>query len=184
MRVGDARTNRLLVGNVLEVRPPEIGVVLVLVPPGVEPCVRIAVVDAEPIVRRLSVPLDDEFRFLWACRGLEPLWIERRRQSLRFDGVRDVLDSRDLGNPVEDVTFELLIEVRVWIAARMLDTHLSAFGVDASTTWREEVPLSDCELDDLDASLEMLPVTGDFATPFHGRIVELAVGDRGPKLVR
>lgn len=97
MRDGDGRPTRLLVGGVLEVRRPKRRMVLVLVPPGVEPGVRIVIVHAEPIVWRLSVPLDDESRRPWACRSVEPVWIEGRRQLLRFNGVRDELDSRDLG---------------------------------------------------------------------------------------
>jgi len=43
-------------------RLSQIGMVLVLVPAGVKARVRIRVVDTEPIVWILSIPLDGEFR--------------------------------------------------------------------------------------------------------------------------
>lgn len=87
----------LLVRRVLEMRSPEIGMIFVLVPASMKSCVWVDIVYAKPIVWPLAIPLDNQFRRLRSRHRLEMKGIEGRGQLLRFDIVRDVLDTRDMG---------------------------------------------------------------------------------------
>ncbi len=165
-------------------RPAEIGVIIVLVPPGVEFRVRIAVVDAKPVVRRLSVPLGREFGYLRPGRRFETIRVEGRSQLFGFDVVRNVLDGRNVRNSVEDVAFELFVQVRVRIATRMGDRHPSVRGRRVFCARRKEVPLADRKADDPNASLEVLPVTDDLSPLSLLLGAEILVSERRPQLVR
>jgi len=66
-------------------RPSQIGMVFVLMPPSVKARVRVSVVDPEPIVRILSIPLDGQFQRIGACRGIKASWVEGRSQLLGLD---------------------------------------------------------------------------------------------------
>lgn len=121
---------------ILEVRLTEIWVILVLMPASVKPRVRVVVVDAKPIVRSLSVPFNNEFGSLRSRRWLKPIGIEGRSQLFCFDGIRNVLDGRDVRHSVEDIALELLVEVRVRVTPRVGNGHLLLTNLSTLRTGR------------------------------------------------
>jgi len=165
-------------------RPSQIGMVFVLVPAGVKTRVRVGVVDAEPIVWVLSIPLDGQFRRIRACRGIQAGRIESCPQLLCLDIVRNVLDGRDLWNTVEDVSVQLGVEVGVRITTQMWDRHSLAAGLSGLCRRREEVPFADGEADDLDTPLEVLPLAGDLTALIFLISGKGLVSERPTKLVR
>ena len=165
-------------------RPSEIGMVLILVPTGVKARVRVGVVDTEPIVWLLSIPLDGQFRRIRACRGIQTGRIENRPQLLGLDIVRNVLDGRDLGNTVEDVSLQLGVEVRVRITTWMRDRHSLATGLSGLCRRSEEVPFADGEANDLDTPLKLLPLAGNLTATIFLLSVKKLLSERPAKLVR
>ena len=165
-------------------RLPEIGMVLVLVPAGVKARVRVSIVDAEPIVWVLSIPLDSQFRRLRACRGIKTSRIKHRSQLRGLDIIRNELDRRNLWHTIEDIPLQLSIEVRVRITTGMRDRHPLAVGLGRLCRRGEEVPFADSEADDPDTSLKVLPLTGDLAATVFLISVKGLVSERSAKLVR
>nr|WP_206772043.1 hypothetical protein [Halorhabdus tiamatea] len=104
-------------------RLSKIRMVLVLVPAGVKARVWVGIVDTEPIVWILSIPLDSQFWGIWACRGIEANRIENCLQLLGFDIIRIELDRRNLWDAIKNVPLHLSIEIRVRITAWMRDRH-------------------------------------------------------------
>ncbi len=165
-------------------RSSEIWMVFVLVPASVKSRVRVGVVDTEPIVWVLSIPLDGQFRRLRPCRRGKAGWIKTGPQLLGLDIIRNELDRRDLWHAVENIPLQLGVEVCVRVATGMRDRHPSATGLGRLVCWSEEVPLADGEADDVDATLEVFPLAGDLTPAVFFVGVEPLLGERSAKLVR
>src|SRR6056297_1807107 len=120
-------------------RPPQIGMILVLVPARVKVTVRVSVVDAKPIVWLLPIPLNGQFRRIRARRRIKTSWIENSPQLLGLDIVRDVIDRRNLWYTVKDISFQLGVEVRVRVTTWMRDRHPLGAGLGRLCRRREKV---------------------------------------------
>lgn len=101
-----------------------------------------------------------------------------------LDIVGNVLDDRNLWNTVENVPFQLRIEIRVRITSRMRDRHPLAAGLGRLCRWSEEIPFMDGEADDLDASLEVFPLACYLTERVFFVGVKGLLGERSAKLVR
>jgi hypothetical protein len=165
-------------------RSSEIGMVLVLVPPSVKSRVRVGVVDTEPIVWLLSIPLDGQFRRLRPCQRIETSWIKTCPQLLGLDIIRNELDRRDLWHTVKNVSLQLGVEVCVRVTTGMRDRHPSATGLGRLVRWSEKVPFADGEPDDIDAPLEVFPLAGGLTATVFFIGVETFLGEGPAKLVR
>ena len=105
-------------------------------------------------------------------------------QLLGLDIVRNVLDGCNLWYPIEDVPFQLGVQIRVRVTTGMRDRHPSAAGLCGFCRRGEEIPLADSEADDLDAPSEMFPLPSDFTPTVFFVAVNRFVGECPAKLVR
>lgn len=120
--------------RILKVRATEISMVFILMPPSMEFCVRIAVVDAKPIVWCLAIPRDFKLGSLGSSRWCETIRIEDRTQAAGFDCIRKILDGRNVGNPFENIVLELFVQVGVRIASWMWNGHPLVTGLHTLST--------------------------------------------------
>jgi hypothetical protein len=172
-----------LVG-VLEVRGAEIGVAFVLMPASMDARIRVAIVDAEPIGGDLTIPGDGERRRFWACLDTKANGIERRSELLCFRPVREELNATHFGHTVKDVSFELIVQVRVGIAAKMWDPHGLIAGLYKRRTGTQEVPLANGESDNLEPAFEVFPGSSDVSAFSFFVGTEVGIGDSRSKFVR
>ena len=165
-------------------RPSQIGMVFVLMPASVKARVRVGIVDAEPIMWILSIPLDGQFRRVRACGRGEASRIENRSQLLGLYVVWDVLDRRDLWHTVEDVSLQLGVEVRVRVTTGMWNRHPLAAGLGRLCCRFEKVPFADDEADDPKTPVKMLPLAGDLTAQIYLISTKGPVSECPAKLVR
>lgn len=89
--------------------------IFVLMPPGVKVRVRVAIIDAKPVVWRPPIPFDGELGCVQTSRRIEAVGIEDRFQLFGLDTAGDVLDGSDMWNSFESTAFELPVQVGVRI---------------------------------------------------------------------
>ncbi len=164
--------------------PAKIGMILVLMPARVKTSVRIGVVDPEPIMGLLSIPLDDQFRRIRPCWWVKTGWIKPCPKLFGLDIVRNELDRRDLWDTIENIPLQLRIEVCVRITTGMRDRHPLAGNFGGRCCRSEEVPLTDSESDDLDTALEVFPFACDLTATVFFVCVERLLSECSAKLVR
>ncbi len=110
--------------------------------------------------------------------------VKRRSQLLGFDSIWNVFDRRNLGNTLKDALLQLRVQVRVRITLGVWNRPPLAAGLGWLSCRSQKVPFSDDEPDDLDAALEMFPLTRDFAAAVFVFSIKSLVGDCSAKLIR